>query len=225
VGESSATAIPYPLDRAVLVSDFDGTMTQYDFYELIEERLSPQVTSERWNEYQSGRISHFEALRQIFGSCPGGEAELVRLVHAMAIDPHLAASVAALRGAGWEVLVASAGCEWYIRLLLKEAGVDLPVHANPGHLEGGRLVMERANASPFQSPRTGIDKAAVVRAAQQDGRTVAFAGDGPLDLEPALLVPAPFRFARDYLAETLRRKGEKYHPFDCWSDIARELCG
>jgi 2-hydroxy-3-keto-5-methylthiopentenyl-1-phosphate phosphatase len=167
-------------------------MTRRDFYQLVEERLSPQEASDWWSGYQAGRISHFEALRQIFGAFPAGEAELVRLVHAMDLDPDLAASVTALREAGWEVVVASAGCEWYIRLLLNEAGVDLPVHANPGHVEGGRLVMEWPNASPFQSPRTGIDKVAVVRAAQQGGRTVAFAGDGPPDLEPALLVPAPF---------------------------------
>jgi hypothetical protein len=108
--------------------------------------------------------------------------------------------------------------------LLKEAGVDLPVHANPGHLDGGRLIMDWPSTSPFQSPRTGIDKVAVVQAAQEGGRAVAFAGDGPPDLEPALLVPAPLRFARGYLAEALRTRGEGFYPFDRWSDIARKLC-
>jgi len=218
------TALPIPVDRRILVSDFDGTMTRRDFYQLVEERLSPQGASDWWSEYQAGRISHFEALRQIFGAFPAGEVELIRLAHAMDLDPDLAASVTALGVAGWEVVVASAGCEWYIRLLLNEAGVDLPVHANPGHVEGGRLVMEWPSTSRFQSPRTGIDKVAVVRAAQQGGRTVAFAGDGPPDLEPALLVPAPLRFARGYLAEALRARGEKFHPFERWSDIARKLC-
>jgi 2-hydroxy-3-keto-5-methylthiopentenyl-1-phosphate phosphatase len=219
-----ATSLPIPLDRRVLVSDFDGTMTQRDFYQLVEERLSPAGTSSWWAEYQAERISHFEALRQIFGAYSPGEAELVRLAHDMILDPNLPASVRALRESGWEVVIASAGCEWYIRLLLKEAGVDLPVHANLGHIEGGRLAMEWPSASPFQSPRTGIDKVAVVRAALEGGRTVAFAGDGPPDLEPALLVPAPLRFARGYLAEALSAKGEDFNPFTRWSDVAKKLC-
>jgi 2-hydroxy-3-keto-5-methylthiopentenyl-1-phosphate phosphatase len=220
-----ATGLDVPLDRRILVSDFDGTMTRRDFYQLVQERLSPhQGTADWWGEYQAGRLSHFEALRQIFGAYPAGEAELIRLAHDMELDQDLAASVTALRAAGWEVVVASAGCVWYIRLLLNEAGVDLPVHANPGHIEDGRLVMERPTSSAFQSPRTGIDKVAVVRAAQQGGRIVAFAGDGPPDLEPALLVPAPVRFARGYLADALRSKGENFNLFERWSDIAPKLC-
>lgn len=219
-----ATVFPIPRDRRVLVSDFDGTMTRRDFYQLVEERLSPQGTSAWWGEYQAGRISHFEALRQMFAADSPGETELIRLAHHMELDPDLAAGVAALREKGWNVVVASAGCEWYIQLLLNEAGVTLPIHANPGHIKDGRLIMEWPAASPFQSPRTGIDKAAVVRAAQQGGRTVAFAGDGPPDLEPALLVPAPVRFARGYLAEALRARGENFIPFERWSDIAHKLC-
>jgi 2,3-diketo-5-methylthio-1-phosphopentane phosphatase len=219
-----ATSLPIPPHRRVLVSDFDGTITRRDFYQLVEERLPPQGIASWWGEYQAGRISHFEALRQIFGAYSPGEAELIRLAHTMNVDPGLAASVKALRQSGWDVVVASAGCEWYIRLLLKEAGVDLPVHANPGHIEGGRLVMAWPSTSPFQSPRTGIDKAAVVRAAQEGGRTAAFAGDGPPDLEPALLVPASMRFARGYLAEALRARGEGFTAFERWADVASTLC-
>jgi len=56
-------ALPIPLDRQVLVSNFDGTMTRRDFYQLVEERLPSQGTSDWWGEYQAGRVSHFEALR------------------------------------------------------------------------------------------------------------------------------------------------------------------
>lgn len=220
----TATSLPISADRRVLVSDFDGTMTQRDFYQLVEERLSSHTPSAYWAEYQAGRITHFEALRQIFAAHAPGEAELVRLAQNMKLDPNLAASVQMLRDAGWDVVVASAGCEWYIRLLLNEAGVDISVHANPGRIEGGRLLMEWPAASPFQSPRTGIDKAAVVHAAQEGGRTVAFAGDGPPDLEPALLVPHSLRFARGYLAGALQAREEPFHPFERWSEVAHQLC-
>jgi 2-hydroxy-3-keto-5-methylthiopentenyl-1-phosphate phosphatase len=97
------------------------------------------------------------------------------------------------------------------------------VHANPGRVVEGRLVMEWPEGTVFPSAQTGISKAAVVRSFRLGGRTVAFAGDGPPDLEPALLVPPQRRFARSHLAEALNKVGEAYRPFSRWLDIARTL--
>ena len=219
-----ATALPIPLDRPVLVSDFDGTMTRRDFYQLVEERLSPQGTSDWWSEYQSGRISHFDALRQIFGAFPAGEAELIRLAHAMDLDPDLAASVTALREAGWEVVVASAGCEWYIPLLLNEAGVDLPVHANPGHFEGGRLVMEWPSASrvpvtPNGYRQGGGGPCGSARPADRGlrRRRSSRSRTGSAGARCAPVCPR-------LSGRSTPRERETFQPFGCWSDIARKLC-
>lgn len=207
----------------VLVSDFDGTMTRRDFFQLVVERLLPPGMPDDWGEYLAGRLTHFEALRSIFGSVTAGEPALLEAVGRMELDPDLADEVEALRGAGWRVVVASAGSDWYIRRLLAGAGVSLEVHANPGRIEGGRLVMEPPTGSPFFSPETGVDKSAVVRAAMAEGGPVAFAGDGPPDLAPARLVPGRLRFARGFLAEELARLGEEFRPFERWSEVARAL--
>jgi 2-hydroxy-3-keto-5-methylthiopentenyl-1-phosphate phosphatase len=106
-------------------------------------------------------------------------------------------------------------------MLLDEAGVSLEVHANPGRIEDDRLAMTLPVDSPYFSPETGIDKAAVVRDALGVGGPVAFAGDGPPDLVPALLVPPRFRFARGYLAKLLTERGEPFRPFDRWAEVAR----
>ena len=61
----------------------------------------------------------------------------------MELDPELSSALARLRRSGWDVVVTSAGCEWYIRILLGKAGLDLPVFSNPGRFEEGRgLLME-----------------------------------------------------------------------------------
>jgi 2-hydroxy-3-keto-5-methylthiopentenyl-1-phosphate phosphatase len=99
-----------PPDRKTLVSDFDGTLTRRDFYQLVQERLPAQSALAVWEDYRAGRISHFEALRTIFDTFQPGETELLRLADEMELDPNLAAGVAALRAAGWEVVIASAGC-------------------------------------------------------------------------------------------------------------------
>jgi 2,3-diketo-5-methylthio-1-phosphopentane phosphatase len=211
--------------RKVLVSDFDGTMTRRDFYQLVAERLLPPGTPDYWGEYRAGRLTHFDALNAYFAAAAPGEAALHQIARDMGLDPHLRDGVRRLRSAGWAVVVASAGCGWYIGRLFREAGVALEVHANPGTVEDGRLVMELPRSSPVFSPTTGIDKPGVVRLAMTTHDVVAFAGDGPPDLEPALLVRPELRFATGYLAGELERLGEPFRRFEEWSEVARMLAG
>ena len=142
----------------------------------------------------------------------------------MGLDPGLPDAVARLRQAGWEIVVASAGCDCYIRRLLDAAGVAITVYANPGHyLPGGPLTMDAPPPSAFTCPETGVDKAAVVRDALARAGTVTFAGDGFADLPASLLVSPDRRFARGDLAGALAERGEDYRPFACWSEAAEAL--
>jgi 2,3-diketo-5-methylthio-1-phosphopentane phosphatase len=206
-----------------LVTDFDGTLTRHDFFDLAMQYLVPPGTPDYWGEYQQGRLTHFETLRAIFASIRADEEEVLRVVDALEPEPALADAVALLEGAGWRVVVASAGCAWYIRRVLQRCGVALEVHANLGRFEAGRgLLMEPPTDSPFYSPTHGIDKAAVVRAALAGGRA-AFAGDGLPDLEAARLVEPDLRFARGALAGALRRESLAFRSFRNWSEVARAL--
>jgi 2-hydroxy-3-keto-5-methylthiopentenyl-1-phosphate phosphatase len=210
----------------VLVSDFDGTMTRHDFYKLAIESLVPPNTPDYWSDYREGTITHFEALRRYFASIPASEAEVLAVVDRMELDPGLRIAVESLRRAGWEVVVTSAGCDWYIRRLLAVAGVELDVHSNPGRFVAGKgLLMEMPTGSPYLSPTLGVDKARVVRRLLDEGRMVAFAGDGFPDAESARLVPGEMRFARGDLADVLEGEGMEFCRFNTWSDIARDLLG
>lgn len=210
--------------HSALVTDFDGTLTQNDFYRLVVDRFLPDDAPDYWAQYRSGRLSHFDALAQIFLHLKTTEAELLDTADDMELEPELPGLLARLRKKGWHVIVTSAGCEWYIRHLLDGAGVDLEVHTNPGRFEPGvGLVMERPVTSPYQSADVGIDKAAVVRVALGQYRNVAFAGDGFPDLAPARLVPDELRFARADLADAAREAGLAYRPFERWRDVAESV--
>ncbi|VTU01938.1 -diketo-5-methylthio-1-phosphopentane phosphatase : 2,3-diketo-5-methylthio-1-phosphopentane phosphatase OS=Desulfovibrio fructosivorans JJ GN=DesfrDRAFT_3093 PE=4 SV=1: HAD [Gemmataceae bacterium] len=216
--------MPAPKPGKVLVTDFDGTMTREDFYRLVVGEMLPPGTPDHWGEYRRGEITHFECLRRYFACIRATEAEVLAAVDRMGLDPGLPAAVAELNAAGWVVVVASAGCEWYIRKLLGAAGVDVEVHSNPGRfVEGQGLLLEMPTASPFLSQMLGVDKAMVVRWHLDAGRTVAFAGDGYPDADAARLVPADLRFARADLARVLDREGLPYRPFAAWSEVARDL--
>jgi len=210
--------------QGVLVSDFDGTMTRYDFYKLALESLLPADVPDYWAEYRGGAITHFEALRRYFAAIRVNEAEVLAVVERMELDPKLPATLNSLRLAGWKVVITSAGCEWYIRRLLLDAGVEIDIHANPGRFEAGKgLLMEMPKDSPFWSPTIGVDKAGVVQHFLNKGCTVAFAGDGFPDAEPARLVSADLRFARGDLADMFSREHLPFHPFESWSDISCNL--
>jgi len=211
--------------RKILVSDYDGTITDKDFYSLLAERYAPKGTPDYFAQYQEGRITHFEAIAAYFAFAPTEEPQLEELLAASQADPDLGASAELLERAGWELWVVSAGSSWYVERILKRAGVAAPVYSNPGRLEKGRgLVLEKLDpSSPYHSPSVGVDKSAVVRHALHVAETVAFAGDGPPDLPPALLVRPNLRFARGFLAEALQERGEAFRRFSRWSEIARNL--
>jgi 2,3-diketo-5-methylthio-1-phosphopentane phosphatase len=211
--------------RKIFVSDYDGTITDKDFYRLLAERYAPGGTPDYFSHYREGRITHFEAMAAYFAFAPTEEQQLEELLTASQADPELGASGALLRRAGWELWVASAGSSWYVERVLSRAGVAATVFSNPGRLEHGRgLVLEKLDpASPYHSPSVGVDKSSVVRHALDRAETVAYAGDGSTDVQPALLVPPDLRFARGYLAEALRERGESFRPFSRWSEIARTL--
>jgi 2,3-diketo-5-methylthio-1-phosphopentane phosphatase len=208
----------------VLVSDFDGTMTRHDFFKLVIESLLPPGTPDFWAQYRAGAITHFEALQRYFASIRVSEKEVLRVVDGMELDPRLPDAIEALHQAGWKVVVVSAGCDWYIRRLLKQAKVEMEVHANPGRFEEGKgLLMDMPVGSPYLSPSLGVSKSGVVQRYLADGSKVAFAGDGFPDAEAARFVVDDLRFARGDLANVLHDEGLPFHSFDVWSDIADAL--
>ena len=208
----------------ILISDFDGTITRYDFFDRVRTRWPFPLQDDPWEKFVEGEITHFQALAEIFARIRTTEANLLELADSMELDASFAKSARVLHDRGWEIVIASAGCDWYIKFLLKKAGVSVPVHANPGTFDPERgLVMSLPERSGFFSPTKGVSKVAIVQDALSRSDRVAFAGDGRPDLRPALLVRPQLRFARGWLAEALRERGEKFYAFERWSQIADQL--
>ena len=209
---------------SILISDFDGTLTRYDFFDLVRKRWPFPAEDDPWEKYVAGQLSHFQALAEIFARIRTSKADLLNLASSMELDPSFAPSARRLQDSGWEIAIASAGCDWYIQFLLKEAEVSVSVYANPGVFDSEcGLQMSLPERSHFFSPTTGVNKVEIVRDALNRSDRVAFAGDGRPDLEPALLVKPELRFARGWLAEAFKERGEKFHRFERWSQIGDRL--
>ena len=195
-------------------------MTRYDFYRLAASSLLPADMPDYWAQYRAGEITHFEALQAIFASIradeersPGGRPDGDR----SRASPE---ALALLAGFG----LGSRGDVGRVRLVHPDSHAEAGRESSrsgpiPGRFEAGKgLLMELPRGSPFFSPALGVDKTAVVRQAIDEGRRVAFAGDGPPDIDPARLVAAELRFARGDLAEALA--GEGWHSSLRAADIA-----
>jgi 2-hydroxy-3-keto-5-methylthiopentenyl-1-phosphate phosphatase len=202
----------------ILVSDFDGTMTDRDFFRLALECL-PQAAASFWEDYEQGKMTHFQALASIFSGLRYPESRVEILLSRMELNQGISTACHRLRSEGWRLIIASAGCAWYIERLLAPLGLEAEVHANPGRFsEKEGLIMELPFDSPYFCRETGIDKTRLVQAALGHS-AVAFAGDGRPDLGPALLVPSSRRFAKGRLAEDLAKKKESFHRFQSWSEM------
>jgi len=209
----------------VLISDFDGTMTELDFYRVALSRLPPRAAAP-WERYEQGLTSHFEALALIFSRMRITQQELDAILAEMQLESGLAGAIERLEQNGWTLVIASAGCEYYIERILFRAGVEVMIHANPGSFMPGKgLFMKKQRNSPFHATETGIDKAAIVRWYQDRGVVTAFAGDGRPDLAPALLVAPEQRFAKGWLADELEKNHEPFVRIERWTEIAGYLCG
>ncbi|MFN7804141.1 MAG: HAD-IB family phosphatase [Planctomycetaceae bacterium] len=214
---------PTPDTRQVLVTDFDGTLWSHDYYLLFTDRYGGPETLRAWHDYRRGDITHFEGMRRIYASAAPGEAALKELVANHGLGSAVRAGAERLHSAGWSLVIVSAGSLWYIEQLLARAGILAEVHSNPGDVIDGRLCLRRPEGTRYPSEQNGIDKEAVVRHWQQRGCTVAFAGDGYPDVDPARLVPTDLRFARGYLAEELTLRNESFHPFQHWGEVCDRL--
>ena len=212
-----------------LVSDFDGTFTRQEFYDLAMRDGLVDGLSDYWTAYAAGRISHFDAISGIFSHIRCSEATMRELIAQMEPDLKTPNALRALAAAGWDSVIVSNGCQWYIdivmeRLGLVEAGLAPPVHACPGRfVEGQGLIMKAPSDSPYFRPDFGVDKKLLIEDLQSRYVRVAFAGNGSPDLQASLAVPRELRFARGWLARRFDQDSVPYRPFDAWSEVADAL--
>lgn len=214
------------LSPHVLVTDFDGTMTAVDFFDVILDVIPTDTMPDYWGECVAGRLTHVEALHGIFQHAPRELAVLESLLPKTQLDPRTVDSVQRLKQHGWDVVVVSAGSKWYIDRILAPIAHDVRIIANPGDFtpEAGLSMTWPPRDVPWFSQHFGIDKAAIIRELQTRGtKRIAFAGDGRPDLAAARVVTAENRFACCWLADVLTAEGLRYRPFKRWSEIADAL--
>ena len=209
-------------EQWALVSDFDGTVSADDFFTLAAGRYFTDEMLEPWREYLSGRKKHFDALNEMFGRLRG-LPDLPAFVKNIPLDSWFPETVALCHAKKIPVYICSAGCDWYINLLIGgligKYGVCLVTYHCDYSVETGLVMKRLPEDHPCYDDNIGVSKAAVVKNLKERGFRVVFAGDGPPDILPAR--EADVVFAKKRLLDLCRRENIKTEPFADFRDVCR----
>lgn len=213
--------------KTAFVSDFDGTITDDDFFSYVAKTYFSEAALAPWRAYLSGYMTHFDALYEMYANIHVDERDLKALIHTMKIDPKLHDTLALCREKNIPVFICSAGNDYYIRELLGReiSDFNLTLVTNKGEYSKERgLIMTRPREDdPYYDKDVGISKRKLVRRLKDEGYSVIFAGDGPPDLEPAEI--ADVVFAKKILLEKCKANGVPTLPFRGFTDIHSFLTG
>ena len=210
--------------RWALVSDFDGTVSEDDFFWYVADHFLTPQDLEPWKMYMRGEISHLEAMRGVFSKLHVREEELQRFIDTIYTDKYLEETASYCHEEGIPFYIASAGCDYYINRLIGHIIKKYDIHLVTNHgvydINKG-LELFPPKSSPFYDEDVGISKLGVVRFLKKEGYKVVFAGDGPPDVLAAK--EADVVFAKKYLLEKCLENKIKNHPFTTFRDILKYL--
>ncbi len=210
-----------------LVSDFDGTISDDDFFNYVSRRWLGEKALDPWREYTEGKKTHFEALREIFASLRLEQPAFDDFIREIKIDPGFFTVADYCRRRDIPVYVCSAGCDYYIDKLAGKGMADCRVRLVANHgvysPETGLVMTPPPENSPFYDPNTGISKAAVVAYLQQRGYRVVYCGDGMPDVAAAAI--ADVVFARKMLLLQCRQLNIPAEELTDFNQVYRFLKG
>jgi 2-hydroxy-3-keto-5-methylthiopentenyl-1-phosphate phosphatase len=207
--------------RALIVVDFDGTITERDTLVQIVQSQAPEVFEQVEADLDAGRITLRECIRREFEAVRGEHDQIVAEAVARArVRFGFAELVTAAQAAGDRVVVVSSGFQSIITPVLAKAGVPpVQVVAHEVRFDPGGSLVEFRHGRPC----TVCDqecKRSVVEELRGDA-DVVYIGDGYSDRCAALA--ADRVFARRELAEYLDADGAAYEPFEDFVSVRAAL--
>lgn len=215
--------MPTNSSPAVVLSDFDGTITEEDVCLALLEEFAADGWRQLETDYGEGRIS--------MEACLVGQAELITAPRRRLVEYALRAArlregfadfLAYCRARDLEFHIVSAGFDFYIDAILAGHGLaHLPATRVTTAFVDGHLGVDLPLAGLGLPAEYANFKEAIVHEHQRRGRQVVFLGDGSTDFAAARR--ADLVFARDRLLEYCRRDGIACHPFATFADVRRGL--
>lgn len=206
----------------VFVSDFDGTLTEKDFYQMMIDDYLGDAGQTLYKEWRQGLHLDKDFLGKIYSTINREEDEILKDILRIEWDESAHEFIQKVRQCGGEFIILSAGTSYYIERLLKEKGLsDVKVYSNPGIYKDKGIHLQIDKNSLYYSERYGIDKAKVVEDLKKQYTHVYYAGDSAPDILPCKI--ADMAFAKGNLQEMLRAENIDFVPIKSFKDVATIL--
>lgn len=208
--------------RIVFASDFDGTISLRDFYWIIIDKYLGKEYVELYVQWQNKKIKDVDFLNMVFNNINKDYETVLKDIYSIPIDE------SAIEFINWfvdnvgEFYVISAGCKYYIDILMDKYGIASKVNviANPGYYKDGSIYMTPDTTKEYYSEIFGVDKGKAVEMIKRCADFLFFAGDSRPDYYAAKV--SDYVFAKHQLAEILRSEGIRFCEFRDFRDIFDE---
>ena len=210
------------LKKFAFVSDFDGTLTDRDFYHIIIDTYLQEWGMQFYEDWKKTKKINVEFLNKILGSIGKTEEEILTEIHRIPLDEYAVDFIHRVQKAGGEFYILSAGTSYYIDRLLAHRQIEgVKVISMAGAYKDGGIEITPDEASPYFSEIFGINKAKVVEDLKKEFETVFFAGDSEPDLGAAK--EADIAFAKKDLKELLSKEQQEFVPFEKFKEVEKYL--
>lgn len=208
--------------KFVFLSDFDGTLSEKDFYQIVIDRYMGEEGRVLLREWKKDKYLDRNFLALIYRSMNRTEAEILEDILSIPLDETAIPFIERVRENGGEFVILSAGTSYYIERLLEARGMgDIQVYSNPGIYKDGGIHMQPDKESPYYSEMYGIDKGKILLNYKKQYDKVFFAGDSRPDIAPSKL--ADVVFAKGSLQNMLRKEGIGFVGVESFQDIENYL--
>ena len=205
----------------VIVSDFDGTITQKDsLYHFFSE-----FASEKWLEVEQdwvdGKIGSTDCLEREFELVPYLNEELIdAYTDTIKIDPYFREFNELRKTKGLDFIVVSDGVDYFINRILQKNGIkDIKIISNHGEFIGDKFRLTFPHAASNCARKAGTCKCSVINDLKKLYKKIAYIGDGFSDLCCANKVN--ILFAKSHLLAYCKENNISYIEYENFKGVIK----
>jgi 2-hydroxy-3-keto-5-methylthiopentenyl-1-phosphate phosphatase len=209
------------MKKWAFVSDFDGTITNKDFYHIVIEKYF-EAGRKLYAQWKADEMKDIDFLTAVFRSINQEEEVIIDDIKSIEIDEHVPSFIDEVQKNNGDFYILSAGTNYYIQHLLNHHGVEgVKVFSNEGFYKDKNVHLHIDSEHPHYSERYGINKEKVISELKKEYNTVYFAGDSEPDCHPARAADLTFAFGQ--LQQLLENEHSSYIEVNSFKEIEKYL--
>ncbi|RRD94405.1 hypothetical protein EII17_07880 [Clostridiales bacterium COT073_COT-073] len=192
------------MTKKLFVSDFDGTITEKDFFLLYMDKFLGEKGRKYLADYRAENNPSYQFLNNVFAMAKITDDQYQEILAEIIWDSYFPKFLKDLQAMQIDHLILSAGVAFYIKDAIARQGLpEQRVIANSGEFRNGMIRLTHDKSSPIFSELYGIDKGKAIQLLRQEYDYIYFAGDSYPD------IPAAEQADMAFAKKALRRHYEQ----------------